>query len=61
MGLAKCTEPGCPQRYRGGPDRPCPIHQQEYSTDDWQARMDALRVEMASAPGDYAAPMLKGP
>jgi hypothetical protein len=56
----RCTEPGCPVRYRGGHDRPCPIHPQEHSADDWQARMDALGVEMASAPGDYTAPMLKG-
>jgi hypothetical protein len=27
--LARCPAKGCPVRYRGGPDRPCPMHQPE--------------------------------
>jgi len=27
--LPKCTMAGCPVRYRGGPDRPCPMHQDD--------------------------------
>jgi hypothetical protein len=27
--LPRCSFPGCPVRYRGGPDRPCPQHQDD--------------------------------
>lgn len=45
----RCTEPGCPVRYRGGPDRACPIHADDYSV--WDDRLDAMIASM-TAPGD---------
>jgi hypothetical protein len=27
--LPRCTTKSCPVRYRGGPDRPCPAHQDD--------------------------------
>ena len=45
----RCTEPGCPIRYRGGPNRPCPLHAS--GDDGMAARMDAYRAAMAPPGG----------
>jgi hypothetical protein len=39
----RCPERGCPIRYRGGPDRACPEHQDEpdWSRMAWTTLMDA--------------------
>jgi hypothetical protein len=36
---ARCPEPGCAWRWRGGPPRPCPAHQ--HAGDDDAARRKA--------------------
>jgi hypothetical protein len=51
-GRPRCTEPGCPVRYRGGPNRPCPIHQDE--VDELATLMAEYDVAMA-APGEQRA------
>jgi hypothetical protein len=42
--LARCTERGCPWRYRSGPDRPCPVH----AGDDGGAYLTARAVVPAT-------------
>jgi hypothetical protein len=54
----RCPIRGCPQRYRAGPDRLCPSHQD--GPDDATARMAAMGMEMATRPGDYTAAMATG-
>lgn len=50
----RCTEPSCAVRYRGGPDRACPLHVDEMA--ELAARMDAaadgLMAAQASAMAD---------
>jgi len=49
-GRPRCTTRSCPVRYRGGPDRACPLHQQDELTltDRWRAWQNA----QAEAPGE---------
>lgn len=47
--LARCSERGCPTRYRGGPDRPCPLHAED-GGDTLAARMAAF-ADLAAVPG----------
>lgn len=48
--LARCVMPGCPVRFRAGPPRPCPMHDDE----DYRlsVRAAALGVTMAEVPGE---------
>lgn len=50
MTSPRCTERSCPVRYRGGPDRPCPQHEDGHgdSFDDLGQRMS----DFMAAPGD---------
>lgn len=50
--LPRCPFPGCPIRYRGGPDRPCPDHQADNT--GWTDRLAELQDSMLAAPGDQA-------
>lgn len=47
----RCTEPACPVRYRGGPDRPCPMHADRDSGDTLAARMQAF-ADLSAMPGE---------
>jgi hypothetical protein len=49
----RCPIRGCFIRYRGGDDRLCPIHQQEHSASDWQARMDEAAMATGDSDGDH--------
>ena len=46
----RCPFPGCPIRYRGGPDRECPDHQ----PDDigWNERLEQMQAAMLTTPGN---------
>jgi hypothetical protein len=47
--LPRCPFPGCPIRYRGGPNRECPEHQNEVLHAAADLGIDLL--------GSYGAPM----
>jgi hypothetical protein len=57
--LARCTEPGCPWRWRTGPDRVCPDHDQDDPLRQARASLGldaaALAELAAMAPGDRGA------
>jgi hypothetical protein len=51
--LPKCSYPGCPIRYRGGPDRPCPAHQAGDGIDGIAERMAQFAIVMPAKDGDH--------
>jgi hypothetical protein len=56
--LPRCPFPGCPIRYRGGPDRECPEHQNE--TIQAAADLGIDLTWMGTAPGDSGDGPLPG-
>jgi hypothetical protein len=42
---------GCPVRYRGGPDRPCPQHADDVTT--MADRLAAYGAVLEQAPGEH--------
>ena len=57
----RCPEPGCPVRYRGGPDRPCADHQDD--RDDVHAHAAAYGALLSAGRGvtGQAYNVLSGP
>jgi hypothetical protein len=50
--LPRCPSRGCPIRYRGGPDRPCPAHQAGDGIDGIAERMAQFAIQLADD-GDH--------
>jgi hypothetical protein len=48
--LPRCPFPGCPVRYRGGPNRECPEHQNETIAAAAELGIDLTRMD--TPPGD---------
>jgi hypothetical protein len=48
--LARCIMPGCPWRWRSGPDRPCATHQDDGR--DLARAAEALGIVMTAPPGE---------
>jgi hypothetical protein len=53
MTTPRCTMPGCPVRYRGGPDRPCVMHRAD-ETDLLNTRAAAMGALMQPGDGGQA-------
>jgi hypothetical protein len=51
--LPRCPFRGCPIRYRGGPDRPCPAHQAGRRLDGIAERMAEYAIQLADSDGDH--------
>lgn len=50
--LARCTEPGCPWRWRSaGPDRLCPWHGADDTSADLTTRASGFSVRMTAFDG----------
>jgi hypothetical protein len=50
--LPRCPFRGCPIRYRGGPDRPCPAHQAGDGIDGIAERMAQFAIQLEDGDGD---------